>query len=992
MEQFKWDGIDVSSSYVKYKRLLVDAKGLGISMDEDTKIWQFLRNVPRCYTSISMSLRGCMNMTLEDVVLTLRRCQDEQPSTENKQEVGEALMTQNIRNVKCYYCNKMGHISRNCRAPRKVRRSRNEVPSPSTGFAGNAMVSTEHNRSYAEVLFDSGASNHMVSNKQNLSEYTSVNNFTISTAEGACMVVKGVGVWSLPCGFRLANTLHVPDLVKNLISISVLDPFGQATNFANDKCVVTNKQNEIMLYGIRSNELYKIKLHANAYFATEHEDTDNNEQSDQNEESCRMTDAQQTEPTKHNDTINTIRENKYLSVNTDANEINKTQSNEPTQYNNHTENNESTENDIIEMSSTVEMTKQPYVRSNTIHTSTEVPKIKEQNLSMQKREMNNTELWHARLGHLNITQLINLQHHEQRLKNVQASDFGNCDTCSMSKITRKPIRRKSQTIPAHYVKCEFVDSDLLGPILPHSSHNKSYLLSYVDHATRYVWVAAIEKKSDQPSVFEELVNKISTQHHTKLRVLRSDNGGEYKNTEMNQICRKHGIHRQFTHPYASDENPISERWNRTTAATIRCLLAQNGLSDHYWDEVAYTATYLRNRSIVSTLGISPFEALYEVKPDLKNLRAIGCLVYYKDNQPVIKLSPRDKRSVLLGYSRTNTQGYRLLDLNTRKVLTSRNVILEATIFPLTHSSIPPVPSEFRYHNGMSVQPSTSSPVSDKFAPNATSVHVEDKIFNQKHVEDTFPYEEHVEEGLTNEEHSEVHKSKHGLEDTVNSNTPPEANYRLLDQRNLQRASQPLILRRSTRTRTPNTKYINKQLNYAMLSMDADNPNSYIEAMMSVNSNEWHKAMHQEMSSLIENNTCKLVPPDQANNVIDNRWVYQTKYKSNGELERYKARLTAQGFSQIHGVDFHEVFAPTCNLESIRIILAIASNRSWPVHQSDVVTVFLNSNLPSNITVHMRQPPGFILKGKENHVLRLNKAIYGLKQASREWNLEVTRFW
>ena len=102
-----------------------------------------------------------------------------------------------------------------------------------------------------------------------------------------------------------------------------------------------------------------------------------------------------------------------------------------------------------------------------------------------------------------------------------------------------------------------------------------------------------------------------------------------------------------------------------------------------------------------------------------------------------------------------------------------------------------------------------------------------------------------------------------------------------------------------------------------------------------------------------------------------------KYDERGDVNRYKARLVAQGFSQTPGVEFNETFAPVARFGTIRSLLAVGVKRHMSIHQMDVTTAFLNGNLKEDI--YMRQPEGFEEPGRESQVCHLHKSLYGLKQ-------------
>nr|KYP32045.1 Retrovirus-related Pol polyprotein from transposon TNT 1-94 [Cajanus cajan] len=134
---------------------------------------------------------------------------------------------------------------------------------------------------------------------------------------------------------------------------------------------------------------------------------------------------------------------------------------------------------------------------------------------------------------------------------------------------------------------------------------------------------------------------------------------------------------------------------------------------------------------------------------------------------------------------------------------------------------------------------------------------------------------------------------------------------------------------------------------------------------------------------------KLTPLPMGKKAITVRWVYKVKLNSKGEVAKYKARLVAKGFLQRQGLDYDEVFAPVARLETIRLVVSMASYHCWPIHQMDVKSAFLNGPLEEEVFVS--QPPGFEIKGKEKQVYRLHKALYGLKQAPRAWNKRIDSF-
>ena len=146
--------------------------------------------------------------------------------------------------------------------------------------------------------------------------------------------------------------------------------------------------------------------------------------------------------------------------------------------------------------------------------------------------------------------------------------------------------------------------------------------------------------------------------------------------------------------------------------------------------------------------------------------------------------------------------------------------------------------------------------------------------------------------------------------------------------------------------------------------------------------EWKNAMKEEIDALQKNDTWELVPKMICQNVIGCKWVYKTKFNSDGTLNRCKARLVAKGYSQTYGIDYDETFSPVAKMASIRVVISLASSLNWTLHQMDVNNAFLNGFLKEE--VFMEQPEGFKDSANPEFVCKLKRGLYGLKQAPRTW--------
>ena len=140
---------------------------------------------------------------------------------------------------------------------------------------------------------------------------------------------------------------------------------------------------------------------------------------------------------------------------------------------------------------------------------------------------------------------------------------------------------------------------------------------------------------------------------------------------------------------------------------------------------------------------------------------------------------------------------------------------------------------------------------------------------------------------------------------------------------------------------------------------------------------WLAAMQTKYSALMAQHTWTLTALPPGRTPIACKWVFRTKENSDGTLNKHKARLVAKGFHQQFGYDYNQTFAPVIKPVTVRLILSLAVTYIWPIKQLDVNNAFLNGMLDEE--VYMCQPPGFEHSDK-SLVCKLNKAIYGLKQA------------
>jgi hypothetical protein len=152
---------------------------------------------------------------------------------------------------------------------------------------------------------------------------------------------------------------------------------------------------------------------------------------------------------------------------------------------------------------------------------------------------------------------------------------------------------------------------------------------------------------------------------------------------------------------------------------------------------------------------------------------------------------------------------------------------------------------------------------------------------------------------------------------------------------------------------------------------------------------WRDAMMEEYNSIMKNDVWEVVPRPEGKSVVTSKWLYKLKHVADGGIEKYKARFLAQGFSQVEGVDNDDTFASVSRYTSIRVVISIAAEMGWKIHQMDVKTAFLNGLIEEEVSIE--HALGFEVHGRESHVCRLKKALYGMKQAPRAWYLRIDTY-
>ncbi|KAL1221943.1 Retrovirus-related Pol polyprotein from transposon TNT 1-94 [Cardamine amara subsp. amara] len=595
-----------------------------------------------------------------------------------------------------------------------------------------------------------------------------------------------------------------------------------------------------------------------------------------------------------------------------------------------------------------------------------------------------SSFWHERLGHPHLRAL------QLALPNQKFQDHLKCEACILGKHCRTVFPESSTLYDNVF---DLVHSDVwTAPCATRDQYK--YFVSFIDEKSKYTWITLMPSKSHVLDAFSKFYYYVLTQFGTKIKILRSDNGGEYTSNAFKEFVGKAGIVHQTSCAYTPQQNGVSERKNKHLMEVARTMLFDRSVPKQYWGDAVMTACYLINRLPTIHLGsVSPYEVLNNTKPFIDYLRVFGCVCHvFVPEAQRNKLEPKSIKCMFIGYSSTQ-KGYKCYSPTTKRMHISREVRfveergyfdkknwenLEDLVSSVENASTLRVILEGLAPGGDTAEKVDNNEVENVESDNGDSVEVEAGVDSESDV---------------NEDGS---SSGNSTLDPVETAVVEES-----EESGPEAESLP-PLRRSTRVRFPPEHWRNTRVYYnnqavahpfqnhctmdqfpkehqAFLSeIDKHKiPNSYDEACLY---DVWVQAMLEEIKSMVKNETWDEVDKPSKKKLIGCRWVYTIKYTSTGEIERYKARLVAKGYTQKHGVDYTETFAPVAKLHSVRIILSIATNLCWNIWQMDVKNAFLQGELKEE--VYMVTPEGVNIG--DNKVCKLKKAIYGLKQSPRAW--------
>ncbi|GJZ77478.1 putative ribonuclease H-like domain-containing protein [Tanacetum coccineum] len=550
-----------------------------------------------------------------------------------------------------------------------------------------------------------------------------------------------------------------------------------------------------------------------------------------------------------------------------------------------------------------------------------------------KATSDESNLWHRRLGHINFKNLNKLMK-GNLVRGLPSKVFKNdhtCVACHKGKQHRASCKAKLErliTEPLHTLHM-----DLFGPTSVKSINHASYCLVITDDCTRFSWVFFLASKDETSGILQNFIRQIENQLSHRVKIIRSDNGTEFKNRDMLEFCGNKGIKQEYSNARTPQQNGVAERMNRTLIEAARTMLADSLLPTTFWAEAVSTACYIFNRvRVTKPQNKTPYELLFGHKPIISYIRPFGCHVTILDTLSVLgKFDGKSDEGFLVGYS-LNSKAYRVYNLVTKRVEVNLHVnFLEDK---------PNVKGVGNPHAGASEVTNNAGTLQTSYS-NASEEKDEDV------------------------ELIVVPSAK------ASSTATSEGNPKILAFRRELKEIALKHLGKVSENNSTNTPLVNtgsESVNTGRFNPD-DSPMPELEIFHKSETGIFDEASYDEEGVITDFNNLlteiKEEPKKISNALQDDSWVqamqeellqfklqqvYRNKRDKRGVVVRNKARLVAQGYTQEE------------------------------VYQMDVKSAFLYGTIDEE--VYVSQPPGFVDPNHPKTVYKVVKAVYGLHHAPR----------
>nr|GEU37885.1 hypothetical protein [Tanacetum cinerariifolium] len=506
--------------------------------------------------------------------------------------------------------------------------------------------------------------------------------------------------------------------------------------------------------------------------------------------------------------------------------------------------------------------------------------------------------------------------------------------------------------------------------------------------SRFTWVVFLATKDETSPIIKTFITSIKNQLSLRVKIIRSDNGTEFKNNDLNQFCRIKGIKREFSVPRNPQQNGIAERKNRTLIEATRTMLADSLLPIPFWAEAVNTACYVQNKILVTKpQNKTHYELLHGRTPSIGFMRPFGCLMTILNTLDSLGKFDGKKTNGDAAFEEKEPK------FEGRKPQSEVHVSPSSSAQKKKHDDKTmkeakgksPVESSTGYRN-MSADTNTFSVV----GPSNTTVsptHGKSSYINTSQLPDDSNMSE-LEDITYSDDEEDVGAEADftNLETTIIVSLIPTTKVhkdhpvtQIIGDLSL--ATQTRSMTRVAKDQGRLSQINNDDFFTCMFAcfLSQEEPKRVYQTLKDPS---WIEAIQEELLQFKLQKVWVLVDLPDGKTDIGTKWIFRNKKDERGIVVRNKARLVAQGHTQEEGIDYEEVFAPVARIKAIRLFLAYASFMGFMVYQMDVKSAFLYGTIKEE--VYVCQPPKFEDLDHPEKVYKVVKALYGLHQAPRAW--------
>ena len=585
----------------------------------------------------------------------------------------------------------------------------------------------------------------------------------------------------------------------------------------------------------------------------------------------------------------------------------------------------------------------------------------------QQQSPNAADMLHKRLGHAGERVISKILGKRQKLS------F--CESCNQGKMKKRKHSRRTTYAERPLMS---IHSDICGPF-PRGFDGEAYFVTFVDEFSRFVHLGVMKTKSEVLEHWKFMSQNEKNRLGLAIVRFRCDGGREYQSKSFLEYQKSLDIDQTVIPRYSPELNGIAERINSTLVSRARTMLIDAGISTKFWPWAMRYSAYIYNRIPHSSIEFkTPYELYNGSKPDIKHLRVFGSrcvLLVPKAKTP--KLGRRGQRGIYLGSKSTTIAS--IYCLEDGKIYPSHDFNIDEGVFIdqtiLSRYQLAYDGDEHAIHT--TYDESYEDPKPESSVPSrgrriltrssqVSTIHEDEgsDTLENRGKEPDHSDDPNAQDQTVNEEGDLTEPSQGDLTEPLDGDlTEPS----IIHDNNADTSSDLEIAKLLQRDEMSLKSNVCKETEPQNVHEAIDNP-------------IWKRSMLEELASLEKNNTWNKVQLPKGKAAIRTKWVWKIKLDENGNVSRYKSRLVALGCQQKFGRDYYESSAPAALRTSLRLFISMVASNNLSWRQYDFDTAFLNGKADTEI--YLRQPPAFD-DGTER-VLKLNKSIYGLKQAPTIW--------